>query len=370
MKALKLIVYVLSGILCAGCFSIVGDNGDDSEPVVDPTQDGVDPSTLPAESWFTVNYQNRTDVQKAGFRGPVHTVKETVNYVNGGPRYNTYTEWEYDRDGNLVRVSYVDEDEPDNNMKLTMKYDSEGHRTEAKMFNGLSPAPFREYDFKYHNDTRLVAFSWYNWVGETFTDMHIDYSFDVLWRGLSESRMVLDMGDSHRVEERTYTFDSDGNLTIHTKTVNWNDWDPEGGMSMETKDYPVIYSNGFPYSSASWIVSCSWHLNGMPAKLQKQGGYVTTWYETYYWLCKKSYTGGPEGMLSPIWEDYSYDSNWDITSVEAAYASEDDVHHYSWNMYGYDRYGNWVKRNYTYEPILQPGEFSTDMLVREIKYWE
>lgn len=372
MRTLRILTSVLFMVLACGCVKINGNTTDD-DPVPDinddPSKDGVDPSTLPAEDWFTVNYLNRTDVQRAGFRGPVKSVRMDLCYVNGGPRYNYHTVNEYNEAGMLVRMRYINSDDDSYNKTVTFAYDSKGRRSVMNFYYGEEERPSKVYNFVYNNPGKRVAFSWYDWAGESYRDTDIDISLDVLWLDLSSYHAEIDEGDSHRVEDRTYTFDDDGNLTIHDREVYWNDWDSEGTVTTRKNDYLIVYSNGYPYSCENYIESASWHMNGMPAKIHKVGGYISTWYENYNWVCKKSYIGGPEGMLSPYWEEYTYDDNWDLVEREACFSDLDYIHHFTWTDYAYDKHGNWVRRNYTCEPILQPGTFSTDMERRTIDYW-
>ena len=96
-------------------------NGGNKNDSVQITVDWSDPD------WYAVNFWDRTDRQKAGLRGPVK--KWHID------NYSTYDEYEYDRDGRLIKQYYVNTGNEDSNFEWHYTYDAQGHLIKAECFD-------------------------------------------------------------------------------------------------------------------------------------------------------------------------------------------------------------------------------------------
>ena len=160
MKHFSFILF-LGAALCI--FSACGSEDSDEPVINDPVTDEKpgnknDSTEVTVDwkdpAWYTVNFWERTDRQKAGLRGPVK--KWHIS------NYTTYNEYEYDEAGHLIKKSYVDTDNTDNNSEWRYTYDAKGHRIKAEYFDVYSEGTASEYwEYEYNNTGKFVAREWF-----------------------------------------------------------------------------------------------------------------------------------------------------------------------------------------------------------------
>ena len=79
---------------------------------------------LPDEPWFSKSYIERTDREKAGFRGPVKSWCEVT--------YTTYHKYFYDEAGHLVKEEYHDTSNNSVEVRWVHTYDAQGRRIKSE----------------------------------------------------------------------------------------------------------------------------------------------------------------------------------------------------------------------------------------------
>ena len=165
-----------------------GNNKNDSVQV---TVDWNDPD------WYTVNFWDRTDRQKAGLRGPVK--KWHID------NYSTYNEYEYDRAGRLVREAYVNTRNEGSNYEWIYTYDAQGHLTKAECFDAFceNGEPCEYWEYEYENTGKYVAREWFM-MGPQISDAEI-----AICKELSKASFVVVQPLSSSYRQYTYTFRND-----------------------------------------------------------------------------------------------------------------------------------------------------------------
>ncbi len=329
-------------------------------------------------AWYSTNFWERTDRQKAGLRGPVK--KWHIS------NYTTYDEYEYDAAGHLIREAYVNTDNPQNNHEWRYTYDADGHRTRKEYFGSEdSPADYTIYE--YDNPGKFVALEWFM-MGPSVVGAE-----DGICKDLSKTIRVVEQPLSKNYSETSYTFGEDGNLTIRQSSYSIN----EGSTEKEgetTLEYTFVYEGGYPKSLSSdqlrfEVVDITYYPNGMYKDfeyLEENAYNFETGKDrhTYKMLDNPRYLtvesfdlGGKASYMSltPKWIRRTYDEHFDIVRNDESYGDDDftegaePTYTDTWAEYTYDKYGNWTTRLETVVPRYTGGTSET-RVNRVIEYFE
>ena len=342
-----------------------------------------DPATVETDwsdpAWYSTNFWDRTDRERIGLRGPVK--KWHIS------NYTTYDEYEYDREGHLVKESYVDLGNQDYSHEWIYTYDANGHRTK-KDYSSQTLDGYYEYTlYEYNNAGKFVAMEWFM-MGPEISD-----AVDGICKDLSRSLRVIEYPFSSKCTETTYTFNSDGNLVIRESTYEIS----EGSEERENEvayEYTIVYENGYPKSLDSdklryKIMNITWYPNGMYKdfvyKEENAYNFDTGWdVHTYKMLDNPRYlaveTFDLEGKASisglvPKWMRKTYDAHFDIVKNEEDYGDEDYTpgaepsYTDTWTEYTYDKYGNWVTR-VEHFVARYTGQEGDTTIQREMEYFD
>ena len=349
------------------------DNKDNNGDNTTVTTDWSDPA------WYSTNFWERTDREKAGLRGPVKKW-----YISN---YTTYDEYEYDREGHLVREAYVNIDKPENNHEWRYTYDSKGHCTKKEYVGSGEELP--DYTiYEYGNTGKFVAMEWFMMGPE------ISGAVDGIQKDLSRSLRVVEQPLTKNCWETTYTFNDAGNLVIreYSYSISTGSEEKEDETTIE---YTIVYENGYPKSLDSEnlrykIVDITWYPNGMYKdfvyKEQNAYNFETGWdVHTYKMLENPRYLAvesfdldGKASIglgLTPKWMRKSYDTHFDIVKNEEDYGENaytpgaEPTFTDTWTDYTYDKYGNWVTR---VESVVArwTGQQGKSTITREIEYFD
>ena len=378
MKHLSLISLFAAAICVCGLSSCdlldsLGGNGqkdknDDTEVVTDWS----DPA------WYATNFWDRTDRERAGLRGPVK--KWHIS------NYTTYDEYEYDREGHLIKESYVNIDKPKFNNSCIYTYDSKGHCTKKEYAVSEDESP--DYTlYEYGNTGKYVALDWFMMGPE------VSGAENGIQKDLSRSVRVIEQPFSKQYQETTYTFNSDGNLVINDSSYEIYESTGER-ENQETTEFTIIYENGYPKSLTSDklafnILNITWYPNGMYKdfvyKHQNAYNFDTGWdVHTYKMLDNPRYLavesfdldGRASTMsLTPKWMRKSYDAHYDIVKNEEGFGEDpytegaEPTYTDTWTEYTYDKYGNWITR---VEHVVArwTGQEGDTTIQREMEYFE
>ena len=341
-------------------------NKNDSTEV---TVDWKDPA------WYTVNFWERTDRQKAGLRGPVK--KWHIS------NYTTYSEYEYDEAGHLIKKSFVDIDKADNNSEWRYTYDAKGHRIKAEYSDVYSEGTASEYwEYEYNNTGKFVAREWFM-MGPEAGDAEYGIQKDI---SRAVNVIIQPLSTVHR--EYTYTFNAEGNLVVKEYTY-YTEYGLEEKKNEKTLEYTIVYEGGYPKSLSSdllrfKVLNISYYPNGMYKDFQyleqNSYNYETGWDRHTYkmldnprYLAVESFSlGGTASYISltPQWMNKTYDEHFDIIKNTEGYtASQDPTYIDTWKDYTYDKYGNWITRH---ESIVAryTGDLSERKVNRVLEYFE
>ena len=348
------------------------DNKDNNGDNTTVTTDWSDPA------WYSTNFWERTDREKAGLRGPVKKWHIT--------NYTTYDEYEYDREGHLVREAYVNTQNSASNHEWRYTYDAKGRCTKKKYFGSEDDAG--DYTvYEYNNPGKYVAMEWFMMGPE------ISGAEDGIQKDLSHSLRVVEQPITKNCWETTYTFNDDGNLVIreYSYSISTGSEEKEGET---TSEYTIVYENGYPKSLDSGnlrfkIVNITWYPNGMYKdfvyKEENAYNFDTGWdvhtykmLENPRYLAVESYDlGGTASFmtLTPKWMRKSYDAHFDIVKNEEDYGENaytpgaEPTFTDTWTDYTYDKYGNWVTR---VESVVArwTGQQGKSTITREIEYFD
>jgi len=336
----------------------------------------------PDESWFKVNFWDRTDTQKNGLCGPVKTF-EVVSYAD----QNKYT---FDREGHLIR-----EDHPgDGYYEYT--YDAQGRRlgyTYTLLLEGEAPYVNQRAEYVYDNGDRLVAATdfWSALIMDMSESIDI-WNRDLFIRGLSEFHD--DWIDPVEVtcHDSYYSFDAAGNLTIRNLTyvVDTYAYESDGRAAprrnVQESVYTVKYEGDLPVSSRDGQMNIVWRENGMPAKYDSDipetvytwyGNQVTTatWLESDRYMAidfyqvPQGYAGAymPTVLMRNTFNEYGNLIQSDQMYGDK-YSDDGTVNSNYYTKYEYDQYGNWVSREQSIVAIFT-GERAESTITREIEYY-
>lgn len=313
---------------------------------------------LPDEPWFSKSYIERTDREKAGFRGPVKSWCEVT--------YTTYHKYFYDEAGHLVKEEYHDTSNNSVEVRWVHTYDAQGRRIKSEQSYGSEVQGGRVFTYEYNNPGKLVATNAFNWI--EYEDGWIngkDFPMSV-WKDLSAIHYVDDSPGYYERSDIAFEFQSDGSLTM-TETYNRE----RDGSNPNVSVYHIVYENGLPVSCPESKVAVTYDAKGLPATLSTEDG-AKTWTflgHTRVLLAATMKEPKAQGLVACFWANYSYNSNGDKTRFERAYFSADQVYNDYFGKYFYDSYGNWIQRNETTEPAFQHGQHFTDTINREIEYY-
>jgi len=346
-------------------------NGQDNK--TDSIQDNVD-WTDP--DWYTVNFWDRTDRQKAGLRGPVK--KWHIN------NYTTYDEYEYDKAGHLIKEAYVNTDNPDSNNEWRYTYDAQGHLTKAEYFDVFCEdgEPSSYWVYEYENTGKYVAREWFM-MGPEISDAE-----NGICKDLSKALYVTIQPLTTYYREYTYTFRNDSLVICeHTYDIDLGYEEPRND---DTLEYVYAYKDGYPQSLSTGrlryqIDKITYYPNGMYKDFVYQEENVynfdTGWdLHSYTMLDNPRYLevdtfslGGRASFmtLTPQSIKVTYDSHFDIVKNEEWYSDTIDVPTFTdtWVNYTYDKYGNWVTRDETVV-ARWTGQESTSTITRVMEYFE
>ena len=321
-----------------------------------PVKQSLYAGALPAESWFTKYYFDRTDREQAGLRGPVKSW-----YVD---TYTTYNKYFYDEQGHLTREEYHNTANNSVSGIWVHTYDAAGHRVSSVCDYGENCA--RTFTFEYENTGKYVATDATNWIPTLYRS---GKEFPLtIWKDLSAIHYVDDSPVYYEKSDYTFVFDADGNLTI--TTAYQRDRNPEAEKTIE--NYLVVYADGLPVSCANGgVVNATYAQNGMPISLSDYRGERTyRFVPDAISLLIESFREPKAGGFAPLlWADYSYNSNGDILHRHHAFYSNDQLYDDYYTKYHYDAHGNWVQRIEEIEPAMQHGTHSKSRAGRVIEYY-
>ena len=348
-------------------------NGNDGGNKKDSTQVTVDWND---PDWYSLNFWERTDRQKAGLRGPVK--KWHIG------TYTTYDEFEYDEAGHLIRKAHVDTRNSDNNDEWRYTYDAQGHCIKAEYYAIYSEdGPSSYYEYEYENTGKFVAREWFM-MGPSVSDAQ-----DGICKDLSKILYVVVQPFSNTCQEITFTFNGDSLLIKENSYEIYN----TGAKEREDRDssqFAFKYKDGYPVSLATdrlrfKVENITYYPNGMYKDFvyfeENAYNFDTGWdRHSYTMLDNPRYLavdtfnlGGRASFmtLTPQMMKKTYDSHFDITMNQEWYADTIDVPTFTdtWVNYTYDKYGNWVTRDETVV-ARYTGQTSTSTITRVMEYFE
>ena len=329
-------------------------------------------------AWYSTNFWDRTDRERAGLRGPVK--KWHIS------NFTTYDEYEYDRDGRLIKESYVNTQSPESNTTCIYTYDANGHCTKKEYVVSGDEAP--DYTlYEYNNTGKYVALNWFMMGPE------ISGAENGIQKDLSRSVRIIEQPFSKQYQEVTYTFNSDGNLVVRQSSYEIYQGSEEK-ENEESSEFTFIYENGYPKSLTSDklafnILNITWYPNGMYKdfvyKHQNSYNFETGWdTHTYKMLENPRYLaienfdlGGTASYmtLTPKWMRRSYDAHFDIVKNEESYGESaytegaEPTFTDTWTEYTYDKYGNWVTR-VEHVVARYTGQEGDTTIQREMEYFD
>lgn len=354
MKHLSILSFV-SAALCIlwACDPVEIDdpengNGNGENNKKDSTQVKVDWSD---PDWYSVNFWERTDRQKAGLRGPVK--KWHIG------NYTTYREYEYDRAGHLIKEYYVDTEDPEENDETRYTYDAQGHRIKEEYYPSYSKdEPTSYWVYEYENTGKFVAREWFM-MGPQVSD-----AVDGIWKDLSKASYVIIQPLTTYYRDYTYTFRNDS-LVIweHTYDIDLGSEEPRND---DTLEYVYAYKDGYPKSLQTdklrfQIDTITYYPNGMYKDFvfreENAYNFDTGWdVHSFTMLDNPRYLevdtfslGGRASTISltPQTMKKTYDSHYDIVRNDEWYTTNTDTvptYTDTWTEYTYDKYGNWETR--------------------------
>ena len=324
--------------------------------------------------WYSVNYWDRTDRQKAGLRGPVK--KWHID------NYTTYFEYEYDAAGHLVRKAYFNTQNEGSNYEWLYSYDAQGHCIKAEYFDVFCEdgKPSEYWVYEYENTGKYVAREWF------MMGPRVSNAETAICKDLSKATRVSTETFYKAYDEYTYTFRNDS-LVISEYSYRI-DLGSEEKSYEELYDFAYAYENGYPSKLKAGtltfqIDTVTYYPNGMYKDfvyLEKNSyNYDTGWDRySYTMLDNPRYLevdtfslGGTYSYMSltPQHMKKTYDSHFDIVKNEEWYESTTPNYTDTWVNYTYDRYGNWVTRDETVIARLTSQPSATNVN-RVMEYFE
>ena len=325
-----------------------------------PVKQSLFAGALPAESWMSKNYYERTDREQAGLRGPVKSW--CID------KYVDYKKYYFDEAGHLVKEESHDQDKGTVTVDWEHSYDAAGHR--VRSFSSYNDEVIASYGqtitFEYANTGKFVATSPFCWIQPLYTSGK-SLPLTIL-KDLSAMHYEDNSPVYYEKTDYTYAFNSDGNLVI-TET----DQVGRDPSTAQTYTYTVVYQNGYPVScEKEHMGPTTYASNGMPLTHEEyDGGRKLTFVRDAITILTESFREpDANGMVAMFWADYTYNAAGDVTLFRRAYFNPDQVYTDTTWKYHYDSYGNWVRRTEISEPAFQHGEFFTDVIPRTIEYYK
>lgn len=303
-----------------------------------------------AEPWFTTNYWERTDREKAGLRGPVKSIYED--------HYTTFYKYYYDEAGHLVKEEYHNLTENTVEERWLYEYDSNGRLAKKVSGDGVFT-----FTFEYGNTGKLVPTDPFNWVPIYVSGK--DYPLTI-FKDLSAIHYLDNSPYYYEKADYTFEFGSDGNLTVTETFQNGMEGQPQAYT------YHVQYENGYPVSNSEYGIAATYASNGMPLTLSEENGNVRFTFLSNDRELVTETRDEPEasGMLPELWSRWKYNANADVTERKHAFYSTDQVYWDSYDKYFYDARGNWIRRTETIEGAWQKGQRIPARVGRVIEYYQ
>ena len=346
-----------------------GDNGGNNTPevVVDWTD----------EAWYATNFWERTDRQKEGLRGPVKKLCETT--------YVGRTDYEYDRQGHLIKTREYNSDGTGQEKICTYAYDASGRLVKMEVRYAGDDTLYAVETYEYNNPGRFVATNLFD-CGMEVTGLNNAIIKDCSYY----ERKVYGAGE-YNYWTATYTFGDDGNLTVKESNYSKGESDDEPRDPSESS-FTIRYQNGMPVSSEGdnrryKVQEVSYYPNGMYRyyKLAEQNSYnFDTGWDVKAWtmldngryLAIKEFDlleGQPSSIsLTSRWYSRLYDEHFDLTENKEGNeerGTADPVFDDTWTDYKYDAHGNWISRD-EHGIARWTGQKYTTTHTRVIEYFE
>lgn len=327
------------------------------------------------EDWYSVNFWDRTNLQKNGFRGPVKSFQ--VTNFEGMHRY------EFDKEGHLLSAG-----------NWSYRYDDKGRRirSEYKEEGWLSGV----VEYVYGNGDKLVAVDDF-WLSDSFDFSSFGgandfWDKDLIIRGLSELHDDWIQPDQVSCHDSYYVFGEDGRLNIEyrTYTVSKGEYDEKGRAAAhkneEVTQSVVIYEAGMPVSSRDAQMRFTWQPNGMPATFDSDiPEKVYTWYgnqvTTATWLKNDRYMsmefyqvpqGYAGGYMPTVYMKNQFNEYGELVQSDHMngdrYTETGEILNDYFTDYVYDSHGNWISRKESIVAIFT-GERIERTITREISYY-
>ena len=330
---------------------------------------------LADEDWYGVNFWDRTDLQKNGFRGPVKSFQVT--------NYEGMNRYEFDERGHLLSVG-----------NRSYRYDDKGRRIRSEYKEDGWVSEVVEY--VYGNGDKLVAVDDF-WLSDYF-DLSRIGSWDDFWnrdmiiRGLSERHEDWIQPDQVSCHDSYYVFGEDGRLNIEYRTYTVAKWeyDEKGREAAhnneEVTKSVVIYEAGMPVSSRDGQMRFTWRPNGMPATFDSNiPETVYTWYgnqvTTATWLESGRYMSiefykvpqGYAGSYMPtVYAKNQFNEYGEIVQRDHmegdTYSETGAISTDYYTDYVYDAHGNWISRKESVVATFT-GQRGETTIQREITYY-
>ena len=347
-----------------------GDNGGGSNTpgvVVDWTD----------EVWYSSNFWERTDRQKEGLRGPVKKWCETT--------YVGRTDYEYDRQGHLIKTREYKSDGTGEEKICTYSYDASGRLVKMEVRYAGDDTVYATETYEYDNPGRFVATNLFD-CGMEVTGLNNAIIKDCSYY----ERKVYGAGE-YNYWTATYTFGDDGNLTVKESNYSKADGDAEP-MNPSESSFTVRYQNGMPVASEGEnrrykVLEVSYYPNGMYRyyKMAESNVYnFDTGWDVKAWtmldngryLAVKEFDlleGQPSSIsLTSRWYSRRYDEHFDLIENKEGNkerGAADPVFDDTWTDYKYDSHGNWISRD-EHGIARRSGQEYTTTHTRVIEYFE
>lgn len=372
-----------------------GDTGDNNNP------GGGDDKFAP-EAWYETNYWERSDRERAGFRGPVKKFS-----VSG--EYGVY---QYNEAGNLTEIRILNSDGNTTRGEWMEKYYYDDNGRLVKKIHGRSTAPGTdEFDqwasldtwtYEYNNpgkyvwvrpdDNSFTSFYAFRRLSpEAFSSHDIEANGNALvMKDLSAIRWINAGFPSDTYEGRidyTYEFGSDGNMVY---SYHQYSADRETGEILKDKyeyntSYDIVYDGNYPVSAVIIaglyeITSITWRDNGMPLRIESPDGIKLFSPDEKRNVCPIRWDcppGEPHDsfLVFDYWETYKYNEAGDLVEMQERFNGDDNSEN-GWTRpttweFEYDSHGNWISYKTKYMIAFDgpEGEVKDGSLSRTIEYY-
>ncbi len=400
-------VLLLASLMFLFACEPIGQEQNDDNNTGDPNgQVSGEPDFSP-ESWYEVNYWERSDREKAGLRGPVKKW-----YLSKSSSHREYT---YNEAGNITLIRDVNPESTRGEWMEQRFYDDKGRL--VKSLYGRSTqkggmdfdewSSLESWTYEYNNPGKYVMtasslsskYPFRHLSPESYAEHNVETIGDFIIKDLSAVRCTqlstMSM-ESREHFDYEYTFGSDGNLTARYHNY-YTAYDIETGEEGDilgekdgyqewSTDYLIEYKDGYPYAidytvdgrTLYQITSMTWRDNGMPLKMEGMEGISQFDPNEKRYICMTRWDcqpGNPGDALFVFtyWETYKYNEHGDLIEIQERFNEESDN---PWTRpttftFEYDAHGNWIKYDEKYM-IAADGPDSPvkdGSLTREIAYY-